>query len=158
MKAGFIRRVAVTAALVAVAALIAGGVSMARAGGASGSDEGTFTLTEKQTRSTFVAVNPKAAAGNEFIFHSTLSNSHEQVGTLDVLCTAVLKGNAICHATVTFRDGTINGTTLVPMSNQPVTVHVSIDGGTGAYDNVTGQITSVQKTQTVSVDTFDIDE
>jgi hypothetical protein len=157
MKAAVMRRVALTAALVALTAVIAGGVSMARAGSTESSD-GTFTLTETQTASKFIPVNPNGAAGNEFTFHSTLSNAGGQVGTLDVLCVVVLGHNAICHASVTFKDGTINGTTLVPINNRLTTAHVSIDGGTGAYDNATGQITSVQKTAKVSQDTFDIDD
>jgi hypothetical protein len=46
---------------------------------------------------------------------------------------------------------------LVPTSNALKTIHGSIDGGTGRYDEAGGQLTSVQQTNTVSTDTFDID-
>jgi hypothetical protein len=80
--------------------MIAGGVSLARAG-----DEGVLVLKEKQTKFTFVNVNPNAAAGNEFVLHSTLSNASGRVGTLDVLCVVVLGHKAQCHATATLPGG-----------------------------------------------------
>jgi hypothetical protein len=152
-----IRRVLVTALLVAVTAVIAGGVSLARAGGTGSGDADVLVLKEKQTKSVFVNVNPNGPAGNEFVFHSTLSNASGQVGTVDGLCVFVLARTAQCHVTATLPGGTLTVSALLPASNRPVTTHGSIDGGTGRYDEARGQVTIVPQTNTLSTDTFDID-
>jgi hypothetical protein len=158
MSTSAMRRVVTTAALVAIVALVAAGASIARAGSGSTTESGAFTLTETQTASRFVQVNTKSLPGNEFIFHSTLSNSGgQQVGTLDVVCIVVLGHQGLCHGLVTFKNGTLSVTAMTPLNNKLTTIHITIDGGTGAYDDAHGQVTSVQKTGKVSLDTFDID-
>jgi hypothetical protein len=155
--APLIRRLLATALLAAVTALIVGGVSLARAGGGDNGKDETFVLFDKQTKSAFVETNPSGPVGNEFIFHSTLSNSGGQVGTLDALCVVVFVNRAQCHGTVRLPGGTLTISGLVSTSNSPTTSHASIDGGTGRYDEARGQIRIVQHTETTSTDTFDID-
>src|SRR6476661_3417226 len=143
MGVSVIRRVLATALVAAVVAVIVGGVSLARAGGGGARD---FVLQEKQTSSTFVPVNPKAAAGNEFMFHSKLSKAGVQVGTLDVLCVALGGNQAQCSGTVRLSGGTLAISALVPLSGHQNPL-VSIVGGTGRFDRARGQVRTVQHTQ-----------
>ena len=81
----------------------------------------------------------------------------EKVGTLDIVCIFVLGNKTQCRGTNTLPGGTIVVSAIVPVTNRLITVHASIDGGTGRYDEVRGQVTSVQDTATTTTDTFDID-
>jgi hypothetical protein len=157
--ASIFRRLLATATLTAIAALIVGGVTVARAGDSKSAKGKTFVLHERQTNFTFVEVNgrPGGGPGDEFIIHTGLFGSSGKVGTLDIVCIFVLGNKTQCRGTNTLPGGTIVVSALVPVTNRLITVHASIDGGTGRYDEVRGQVTSVQDTATTTTDTFDID-
>ena len=153
------QRILVTAALAAVAALLVGGLSLARASDSSSPSVRKLVLQEKTTNATFVDVNghPGGGPGDEFIIHTTLSNSSGQVGTLDIVCVYVFGQKLRCNATNTLPGGTIVVSALVPVTDKLITIHASIDGGTGRDDEASGQVTSVQHSATTATDTFDID-
>ena len=152
-----LRNLAVTAIAASAVAMAIGGVSMARAGGTSASQH-TFTLKEVQTGSAFVSISHSKAGkpGDGFIFHSKLYNGDGQkVGSLDVNCTLVLSNQVLCLGTITLPGGTLTATALVP-NNGNAPTHVAIDGGTGRYAHVSGQMTSYTTGQTTDRDVFEL--
>ena len=154
---GKARRVLMTAVVAGVVAAAIGGVSRAHAGGSPG--DHTMTLTETQTASKFISIThtQNGGPGDEFTFHSVVTN-HDgaRVGSLDVLCVVLLNQRLQCQGTYTLPGGTISGTALSSLTNNGVT-HVAINGGTGRYDKVHGQVTSTPTGNTTTRSVFDID-
>src|SRR3954467_6026383 len=91
------RRAIVVAILAAIAATVAGGASIAHAGGAR--SHGEFVLTETTTgRASFdVDRSGGSSPGDAFIFHSVLTDAAATaVGTVDGHCTTLLDGRGLC--------------------------------------------------------------
>ena len=155
---GKARQVLLTAVVAGVVAAAIGGVSRAHAAG-SPRDDDTMTLTETQTASKFISIShtKNGGPGDEFTFHSIVTDhSGARVGTLDVLCVVLLQQRIQCQGTYTLPGGTISGTALSSLANNGVT-HVAINGGTGRYDRVHGQVTSTPTGNTTTRSVFDID-
>jgi hypothetical protein len=145
------RAVWVGLALVVVAAV--GGASAA-----AGSEHG-FRLIETTTHRATVDVDRSGSStpGDEFIFHSTLANGAGTiVGSVDGHCTQLLSATTMCHAVMTLRAGTLS-TTFVAAVGSP-TLHIAIDGGTGAFDRAHGQITATAVSATAFSEVIDIDD
>lgn len=151
------RRAIVVTILAAIAATVAGGASIAHAGG-SGRPHGEFVLTETTTGRASVDVDRSGGSspGDEFIFHSVLTNAAATaVGSVDGHCTTLLDGRVLCHSVVSLARGTLS-TTFVAAGGS-ATLAISIDGGTGRYDRARGQITATRATSTAFREVFDID-
>lgn len=154
------RRLLVTALVAGVVAIIIGGVSLARAGGATSSDT-TMVLHETDTAFHFVNIShtQHGAPGDEFIFHGTLAQGTTQVGTLDVVCTLVINRQIQCQGTVTLPGGQLYVSTRTNGTGGKVgtVTTIGIVGGTGRYDTAQGQLTSLTTGKNTSTLTLDID-
>lgn len=142
---------------------VGGGVALAvvavlvGASTAAGGEDG-FRLIETTTNRATVDVDRSGSStpGDEFIFHSTLANGVGTiVGTVDGHCTQLLSATTMCHAVVTLRAGTLS-TTFVAAVGAPE-LHITIDGGTGAFDTAHGQITAKAISATAFSEVIDID-
>lgn len=150
------RRRAIAVATLAAIAVAAGGASIAHAGGSA--TRGEFVLTETTTNRASVDVDGSGTStpGDEFIFHSVLTNAAgTAVGEVNGHCTALLGGRSLCHSVVSLAHGTLS-TTFVAAAGS-ATLAISIDGGTRRYDRARGQITATRATQTAFREVFDID-
>lgn len=150
-------RALVTAAVAGVAAAALGGVSLAHAGGT----DRTITVTEVQTGAAFVSVThtQQGAPGDLGIFRSAVKNAAgRQIGSSSVACELVLGHLLQCNGIYRLPGGTLTGTALVPASQTSTApVHIAITGGTGVYDNASGQATSTPQSDTVSRTVIDLD-
>lgn len=150
------RRAIVLTILAAIAATVAGGASIAHAGGARA--HGEFVLTETTTGRASVDVDRSGgpSPGDEFIFHSVLTNAAATaVGSVDGHCTTLLGGRVLCHSVVSLARGTLS--TTFEAAGGSATLAISIDGGTGRYDRARGQISATRATSTAFREVFDID-
>src|SRR6476659_9676103 len=141
------RRAIVVAIMAAIAATVAGGASIAHAGGARA--HGEFVLTETTTARASVDVDRSgpSSPGDAFIFHSVLTDAAgATVGRVDGHCVVLLGARNLCHSVVSRARGTLS-TTVVAASGS-ATLAISIDGGTGRYDRVRGQISATRATST----------
>jgi hypothetical protein len=160
------RRGALTAALLASAAVIA-----ALAGTASADHPGSTTLTfvERNNQATFrfIDVRPKSprpgariSAGDMFFGSSPLFNAANtrREGRLFFKCTAIVGAKrfprAVFHCEATARLS--NGTLAISALFSGGDVGGPVIGGTGAYEGASGSFTSDQRRRT-SVDTFHFD-
>ncbi len=145
-----------TALVAGAVAAALGGVSLARAG----SGDRTLTLTEVQTGATFVNIShsQNGAPGDEAIFRSALRMDGKRVGFSTVVCQIVLGRKLQCNGVYHLPGGTLTGTALVPASQTSTApVRVAITGGTGRYDQASGQVTTTPKSETVSRSVIDLD-
>jgi len=150
------RRAIVVTILAAIAATVAGGASIAQAGGSRA--DGEFVLTETTTGRASVDVDRSGgpSPGDEFIFHSVLTNAAgTAVGSVDGHCTTLLGSRVLCHSVVSLARGTLS--TTFEAAGGSATLAISIDGGTGRYDRARGQITATRATSTAFREVFDID-
>lgn len=153
---GMRRRAIAVSIVAAIAAIAGGGASIAQAGGSTA--RGEFVLTETTTARAVVDVDGSGTStpGDEFVFHSVLTNAAgATAGGVNGHCTALLGGRSLCHSVVSLTRGTLS-TTFVAAAGS-ATLAISIDGGTGAYDRARGQITATRATQTAFREVFDID-
>ncbi len=150
-------RVLVTALVAGAVAAALGGVSLARAG----SGDRTLTLTEVQTGATFVDIThtPQGGPGDQVIIRSALKNAGgTQIGFSSIVCEVVLGHKLQCSGVYHLPGGTLTGTALVPQSESSTApVHVAITGGTGRYDQASGEGVSTPQSQTVSHTVIDLD-
>ena len=151
------RRRALAVSIVgAIVGIAGGGASIAHAGGSAA--RGELILTETTTARASVDVDGSGTPtpGDEFIFHSVLTDaSGDTVGGVNGHCTAMLGGRNLCSSVVSLEHGTLS-TTFVAAAGAP-TLAISIDGGTGRYDRARGQISAVRATSVAFLETFDID-
>jgi hypothetical protein len=150
------RRAIAVSIVAAIAATAGGGASIAQAGDSSA--QGRLVLTETTTGRASVDVDGSGTAtpGDEFIFHSVLTNaSGATVGAVNGHCTALLGGRNLCHSVVSLAHGTLS-TTFVAAGGA-ATLVISIDGGTGRYDRARGQISATRATSVAFREEFDID-
>ena len=150
-------RLLVTALVAGVVAAALGGVSLARAG----SGDPTLTLTEVQTGATFVDIShtQQGAPGDEVIIRSALKDAGgSRIGFSSIVCQLVLGGKLQCAGVYHLPGGTLTGTALVPADESSTApVHVAITGGTGRYDQASGQGVSTPQSSTVSHTVIDLD-
>ncbi|MGN6377410.1 MAG: hypothetical protein ACTHNU_00510 [Gaiellales bacterium] len=150
-------RVIASALAAGLVAMAVGGISLARAGGS----DRTMTITEKQVNATFVSIShtQQGAPGDQAIFRSVVMNSRGQrIGSSSIVCEIVFGGKLQCSGVYVLPGGTLTGTALVPQSQaSSAPVHVAITGGTGRYDEVSGQATSTPQSQTVNKTVIDLD-
>ena len=146
----------------ALAVLIVAGAAVAiPALSASGEVVQTISFKEVNKGSTFNYVDnrpvnkphkrPVFSPGDEFVFTSPISDAKGKAGELRAKCTALRKapGNdsgfnaahPLCQGAFVLRDGTLF--VSVAEGSQKVT-HGAISGGTGAYANARGTLTSTQ--------------
>jgi hypothetical protein len=150
-------RVLVTAAVAGVVAAAIGGVSLARAG----SGDRTMTLTEVDAGARFVSITHTAGGGpgDQVILHRVVKNAAgDRIGSLSVVCEVVLRQQLLCSGIYRLPGGTISGVALSPQSQDSTApVHISITGGTGRYDQASGQITSTPTSATTDRSVIDLD-
>jgi hypothetical protein len=150
------QRVLLTGIAAGAAVMVAGTPSLSHAGATA--NDRRFVLFETTTDRATVDVDGSGTStpGDEFMFHSVLATpGGTAVGSVDGHCTVLMGGRNLCHSVATLRRGTLS-TTFVAAAGS-ATLHISIDGGTGALDRARGQITAVRATQTAFREVFDID-
>lgn len=144
------------AAGVATMALAAGRATHARA--VVGPEGLRLVLVETTTDRAVVDVDGSggSSAGDEFIFHAVLTRlGGKTVGGVDGHCTTLLESRVLCHAVYRLRGGTLS-TTFAAQAGD-ATLHISIDGGTGPFDEARGQIVATRASQTAFREVVDID-
>jgi hypothetical protein len=112
----------------------------------------TLHLVEKAVGSHFIDNPPRQGPnspplmGDQFAITSDLlTRSGQHAGTLEALCTITRGGpnpRGPCYGLFGLKGGQIAGMAL--LSNTNVT-HISVVGGTGAYEGVTGSVLSVSR-------------
>ena len=154
-------------ALAAIAAVTLG-IVLSSSGSAQQPGERTLTFIERSNLGTFNLIdnppksrgrgnNTRLSAGDMFVFRGPLfdANNTQRVGQLGGTCTAVKGGrfaSAIfhCSAGMQLSDGTIEFQGPVTFGR---TLRVAVVGGTQAYENARGSLTSTegQRTSTDAV-------
>jgi hypothetical protein len=117
-----------------------------------------MVLTEVNNGGVFVNVRHqnRPRPGDEFIFRSKLLNADgDRVGSINGICTIVLRGKVLCQATVRLPGGTLSATAV--STEEARVTHIAINGGTGRYDRARGQVTSTTTGPNTSRDVIDLD-
>jgi hypothetical protein len=142
--------------LVAAAALayIASSTAAASSAGAAARRSVVIHLVEKSFGSNFIDNPPKGGPneppliGDQFAFTSNLyTKSGARAGHLEATCMITRGGvnaSGPCYGLFALKGGDIAGIALLNQSN---TTHIAVVGGTGAYEGVSGSVTSVSRGQ-----------
>ena len=145
------KRLGISAAVIAVMALVVGAVSPALGSSASTASG----LADKQTirvTAVFTEFDPNIdvgaagfSLGDMVVFSGNLLRNGEQVGRIGVVCTFVSTANADrveaqCPTTSIFPGGQI--TTQGTIVNRSLTFTLPITGGSGRYQGAGGQVVS----------------
>ena len=87
---------------------------------------------------------PQGGPGDQIVLRRVVKNAAgDRVGTLNVVCEVVLGHKLLCNGVYRLPGGTITGTAQdIQSETSTAPVHIAITGGTGRYDNASGQITS----------------
>jgi hypothetical protein len=114
----------------------------------------TFHLVEKQVGFNYIDNPPRQGPrqppliGDEFAFTSELmTRAGAHAGHLEATCMVTRGGvnsSGPCYGVSALAGGDITGIALLSQTN---TTHVAVVGGTGAYEGVTGSVTSVSRGQ-----------
>ena len=149
------RRTLLLAAVVAASAV---GVAAAATSYASPSDGRTIRLVERGGSSTIVDNAPRGnprtqllSAGDFWAGTMNLyADSGERAGSLHVVCTATVSGPEShtrfqCQGTVRLADGTLALAALIERHPDKDIDHISVVGGTGAYEGARGTMTSTPR-------------
>ena len=150
------RRTLITGLVAGIAAIAVGGASLADAGSTAAG--GRFVLIETTTDRATVDVDRSGTStpGDEFIFHSVLTNAAgTQVGSVNGHCTVLPGARNLCHSVVALARGTLSTTFVAAAGSAQLAI--SIDGGTGRLGRSRGQITATRASQTAVREVFDID-
>ena len=144
-------------AIVVVAASVAG-VAVAATSYASSSDGRTIRLVERGGTSTIVdnapTGNPRTrllSAGDFWAGTMKLyADSGERAGSLHIVCTATVSGEEShtrfqCQGTVRLADGTLALAALIERHPDKDVDHISVVGGTGAYEGARGTMSSTPR-------------
>ena len=148
------RRTLLLAAVVtAIAASIAAATSYA-----SPSDGRTIRLVERGGSSTIVDNAPRGNPRTRLLSAGDFSagtmklyaDSGERAGSLHVVCIATVSGQEShtrfqCQGTVRLADGTLALAALIERHPDKDVDHISVVGGTGAYDGARGTMTSTPR-------------
>ena len=147
-----------TLLLAAVVAASAAGIAAAATSYASPSDGRTIRLVERGGSSTIVDNAPRGnprmrllSAGDFWAGTMKLyADSGERAGSLEVVCTATVSGQEShtrfqCQGTVRLADGTLALAALIERHPDKDIDHISVVGGTGAYEGARGTMTSTPR-------------
>jgi hypothetical protein len=153
-----VRRIAMAVVAASLVAAVIGGVSLAAASGHRGEDV-SVRLLEVRTAVTPVDLPPTgASAGDEFVLAGTLRNAANtrDVGTANDVCTVLTSSGSPLHcvSVITLRAGTIS---LAGVASGGPHFTLAITGGTGAYDEVHGQLTGAPGPNGTGLASLDID-
>jgi hypothetical protein len=145
------KRLGITAAVIAVMALVVGAVSPALGSSSqgAGSTGGGQTIRVTAVFTEFDANidvgAPGFSLGDEVVFSGNLLRNGEQVGRIGVVCTFVSTANAArveaqCPTTSILPGGQI--TTQGTIVNRSLNFTLPITGGSGRYLGASGQVVS----------------
>ena len=132
------KRLGVTGAVVAIAALAAGSVGPAAGTGAS---HHTVRVVSHNTEEDFVDIGKQGLSlGDEFIFTSRLTRHGHKVGHTGVVCTitSVKRQESQCVGSAKLGRGEITIQGL--MADSPQVFSFAITGGTGAFEGAEGTL------------------
>jgi hypothetical protein len=149
--------------IAAVAATVAGLVA-AIAGQAGSPGERTIRLVEKGGSFTFVDNPPTGNARTKLISAGDFSagtvqlddNSGKQVGSLQIVCVATVSGKEVrarfqCNGTAKLPDGTLAISALQEHHADQDVTHISVVGGTGAYQGARGSIVQTPRPSAANI-------
>jgi hypothetical protein len=141
-------------AATAAAWLLAGLVVSVASSAPTATKTVTFHLVEKQVGFNYIDNPPRQGPnqppliGDEFAFTSELmTKSGARAGHLEATCMVTRGGtnsSGPCYGVFALAGGQITGIALLSNTN---TTHISVTGGTGVYEGVTGSVTSVSRGQ-----------
>ena len=150
------KRLGITGAVIAVAALVVGAVSPALGSSSQGAASTSSGHADKQQTIRVLAVftefapdidvgAPGFSLGDEVVFSGNLLQDGKQVGRVGVVCTFVSTANADrveaqCPATAILPGGQI--TVQGVIVNRSLNWTLPITGGSGRYDRARGQVVS----------------
>lgn len=141
------RKLATIAGVLVLGALFAG---MTLSGASAGGEQESQLFT-KTTEQTFLDLGEKGPSlGDQFIFHDVLRSGGERVGHAGGVCTTTStttgpQGESNCQVTLWLSGGQISTQGLVaPPTEPPVAFDVAITGGTGRYEEATGELHVVE--------------
>ena len=150
------RRTLLLAAVLVAASAV--GIAAAATSYASSSDGRTIRLVERGGSSTTVDNAPRGnprtqllSAGDFWAGTMNLyADSGERAGSLHVVCTATVSGQEShtrfqCQGTVRLADGTLALAALIERHPDKDVDHISVVGGTGAYEGARGTMTSTPR-------------
>jgi hypothetical protein len=139
--------------LIAALAMTVVGVVAVTAGQAGSPGERTIRLVEKGGSFTFVDNAPTGNAHTMLISAGDFSagavpldnESGKQVGSLQIVCVATVSGKEVrarfqCNGTLKLTDGTLAISALQARHADQDVTHISVVGGTGAYEGARGSI------------------
>ena len=135
------KRLGVTGAVVAIAALAAGSVGPAAGTGDDGDSHHTVRVVSHNTEESFVDVGKHGLSlGDEFIFTSRLTRHGHKVGHTGVVCTitSVKREESQCVGSAKLGRGEITIQGL--MADSPRVFSFAITGGTGAFEGAEGTL------------------
>jgi hypothetical protein len=141
------RRITLTSAVFALLCILLGGVAIAAAAPqAKPEDTNTNTLRLDVQFSDFHLVDvgePGLSLGDYVVFHDLLFSHGRQVGDQGGTCPVVDVGQGLIHCTGTIR---LSGgqLTFQGLTTTTATKQFAITGGTGRYQDVSGQGTLVE--------------
>jgi hypothetical protein len=141
------RRITLTSAVLALLLIMLGGVAIAGATPQVKPDDSTArTLRFEVQFSDFFVVDvgePNLSLGDYTVFHDLLFSHGERVGDEGGTCPVVDVSQGLIHCTGTIRlsGGQI---TFQGLTTTAPTKQVAITGGTGRYQDVSGQATLVE--------------
>jgi len=139
--------------ITAVAATVVGVVAVTAGHGGSPGDR-TIRLVEKGGSFTFVDNAPTGNAYSKLISAGDFSagrvqldnDAGKQVGSLNIVCVATVSGKEVharfqCNGTVNLADGALAISALDERHADQDVSHISVVGGTGAYEGASGSAT-----------------
>lgn len=153
-----LRRIVLTGLVATILAAAIGGVSLARAGGST-SDQ-RLVLKQVDAGAAFVNISHSTGApkpGDGFIFRAKLFRNGMRVGWLNVVCTQLIGTQDQCQGTFTLPGGTLVGSALTSTMNNESVTHIAITGGTGRYDQASGQAWSTNTSEHTARVVIDLD-
>jgi hypothetical protein len=122
--------------------------------GASAGEEQELQLFAKTTEQTFLDLGEEGPSlGDQFIFHDVLRSGGERVGHAGGACTITSttrgpQGESNCVVTLWLSGGQIATQGLVaPPTEPPVAFTVAITGGTGQYEEATGELHVMERSE-----------
>jgi hypothetical protein len=140
------------AVLVVVLTASGSSSSAARSAAPTAKKSVTFRLIEKSVGFNFIDNPPRQGfnspplMGDQFAITSNLlTKGGAHAGTLEATCTVTRGGDHTrgpCYGVFALKGGQIAGIALLSEGN---TTHISVVGGTGVYEGVSGSVTSVSR-------------
>jgi hypothetical protein len=157
-----LKRIGITGALLAVAALAVGSVGPATGqGGADRHGDGSQTVQvlSTNTEEAFVDVGKTDfSLGDSFVFTSKLTKHGHKVGHTGVVCTitSTAREESQCVGTASLRRGQITIQGL--LAGEPEVFDFPITGGTGAYEGAEGTLVVREISDTKELLTFHLND